>query len=153
MFQSTVNPELATGLRSRYAEKNYFMISKHFLSLNSRLGYHFSILEALVGDRPSENYVSFQFKGGAADMGRRTRRIELIGGVLETHGFRVSLTGDHLIARFDGEPSGVVEKRLEILGYLTLHTRQIDMIMSNPSRVRAYEEKIQKDIEQIVAPS
>jgi pyruvate,water dikinase len=38
-------------------------------------------------------------------------------------------------------------QRMAILGYLTLHTRQLDMIMNNPGQVRFYQGKMKKDIE------
>jgi pyruvate,water dikinase len=147
MFQSTTNPNLVTGLRSRYAEQNYFMVSKNFCSLNSRLGYHFSIVEALISDRRPENYISFQFKGGAADVHRRTRRTEFIGEILEAYGFWVTLREDHLSGRIREEEREYMQQRMAILGYLTLHTRQLDMIMSNPGQVDFYRDKLKKDIE------
>lgn len=147
MFRSTTNPDLVTGLRSRYAEQNYFMISKNFCSLNSRLGYHFSIIEALISERIPENYISFQFKGGAADELRRTQRAEFIGEILETYGFWVTLRVDHLSARIREEGLEYMRQRMAILGYLTLHTRQLDMIMANPGQVAFYQAKLKRDIE------
>ena len=37
-----------------------------------------------------------------------------------------------------------------VLGYLALHTRQMDMIMSNPAYVEHYRAKYRRDIERLM---
>ena len=146
MFHSTSNTSLVVGRPSAFADQNYFMISKNFCHLSSRLGYHFSTLEAYITDRPVDNYIKFQFKGGAADFQRRLQRVVFIKSLLEQFGFTVTLKEDNLLARIDDHDQTFMIHRLEILGYLSIHTRQIDMIMTNPAAVNQYREKYKQDI-------
>jgi len=146
MFRSTSNPDLEAGRRSAYTERNYFMISKNFCSFTSRLGYHFSIVEALISERTMENYISFRFKGGAADSRRRIRRIQFIADILAEHAFRIELREDNMVARVEGFETEFMLERLKIIGYLTMHTRQLDMIMSNESAISYYRTKMNRDI-------
>ena len=146
-FQSTANTSLVLGRRSGFADRNYFMISRDYCSMNSRLGYHFTTMEALVNERTSENYIGFQFKGGAADIHRRSGRVRLVGEILENCGFTVTVKEDTLKARLEAREKDYMLKRLKILGYLSLHTRQLDMIMSSPGKVKYYRTKIENDLE------
>ena len=150
MFQATQNRALLPTVRTSMANRNYFMISKNYCSLQSRLGFHFTITEALVGERTLENYASFQFKGGAADYGRRLKRVLLVKEILDTYGFRTEVTKDALWGRFEQHDTDTMVAKLKMLGYLTIHTRQLDMVMANPAMVDHYREQLLARIEALL---
>ncbi|MDT8334603.1 MAG: PEP/pyruvate-binding domain-containing protein, partial [Desulfurivibrionaceae bacterium] len=152
LFQSTMNRELDPAVRSGLTTRNFFMISKNFCNLNVRLGYHFALVEAHLSDLLTENYISFQFKGGAADQGRRFIRVQLLRNILEQYDFRVEQKVDALTARIEKKSTDYLVPRLKILGYLLIHTRQIDMVMDDQEMVGKYQRKILTDIDTIIAP-
>jgi pyruvate,water dikinase len=147
MFQATQNRDLIVGAQSKYTDTHYFMISKKYCCLNARFGFHFCGVEAMVGDSPNENYASFRFTGGAADYDRRRKRALFMKEILERFHFRVDIKEDNIAARIEGYDQDFMIRSLKIIGYLTVHTRQLDMIMSNPANVSYHMDKILKDIQ------
>ncbi len=148
--QAAANPNLESAGPSAFANQNYFMISKYFCNLTSRFGFHFSTVEALVGPQAHENFMRFAFKGGAADHQRRLARARLIRDIMERYDFKVDIKGDSLFARLEGEEMDYMLTRLRILGYLSVHTRQLDMVMLNEDQAGYYHHKIITDIDTAV---
>ena len=153
MFQATTNPNLDPAMMGTYGERNYFMVSKNFCSLQSRFGFHFSTVEALVSDRPMENYISFHFKGGAADYQRRLSRVVFIGDLLGECGFRTEVRADSLAARLEGYDEEHMKGRLRVLGYMIIHTRQLDMVMSSEASALHHRAKMKQEIDLLLARS
>ncbi|MDL1967759.1 MAG: pyruvate, water dikinase [Deltaproteobacteria bacterium] len=150
MYGATMDRNLVPGIRSRYADRNYLVISENFCHLSSRFGFHFSTVEAFFGEKVAENYICFNFNGGAADDVRRARRTELIKLILEKFDFWVQIKGDTLFARLERQEVPFLKERLKVLGHLVMHTRQLDMVLSNSERVNKYVEKILKEVSSFV---
>lgn len=149
VFESTMNRDLETTTASTLSNKNFLMISPTFMNLQARFGYHFCTVESQAGDNSHENYVSFQCKGGAASLDRRKLRVTMVGRLLENYGFRVDVKEDALFATAEGYDSEQSLKRTALLGYLVIHTRQVDMIMNNTAQAQALEQKLHTDMAHI----
>ena len=150
VFKATTDPSIDPSVGKRFADKNYIIISKHFCNLSSRLGFHFSTAEAYVGDNPNENYISFIFKGGAADANRRIRRIQFVGKLLDRFDFRTEIKDDSIFARLEGYDRDYMLDHLKVLGHIIIHTRQLDMVMYNETMVNWYYKDMLKGIESFV---
>ena len=114
------------------------IISRNYLNFSSRLGYHFATIDAFMGEARNDNYISFRFKGGAADEHRRVLRARFLGKVLEKLDFEVELTGDLVVARLWKYPEHLMEEKLDLLGRLLACSRQKDMVMAEERLVDWY---------------
>ena len=119
----------------RFGDRSYAIISDKYLNLSSRVGYHYAILDSYCGQTINNNYITFSFKGGAADDIRRNRRARSIGRILEELGFVVEVTGDRVNARFQKYECAVIAEKLDLMGRLLQFTRQMDMLMRSEAAV------------------
>ena len=160
-------PKNATGLASVVANiaidpslhrdsgwgKSFALISREYMNFNIRLGYHLSTVEAYAGDNIDHNYIRFHFKGGGASIERRIRRTRLIKEILEKLNFEVDRIGDMLNAKITRYESPAIEEKLNILGRLTIYTKQLDMIMFSDAFVDCYLQEFMRDYCSIEAKS
>jgi pyruvate,water dikinase len=121
----------------RFGDRSYAIISDKYLNFSSRVGYHFSVLDAYCGPTVNMNYITFSFKGGAADDTRRNRRIRAIGLILQNLDFIVEASGDRADARFQKFDCPLIEEKLDQVGRLLIYTRQMDMLMHTEDSVEA----------------
>ncbi len=126
-----------TQARDRLQEDNYALIAADYLNFSSRMGYHFTTVDAYFGE-PDQSYITLVFYGGGADLTRRFRRVLFLAKVLEHLEFRVEVKGDSLSARLDGVDLETLEARLEILGRLIMASKQLDVTMADDSLVEHY---------------
>ena len=121
----------------RFGDRSYAIISDNYLNFSSRVGYHYSILDSYCGPSDNMNYITFSFKGGAADDTRRNRRVRAIGLILKALDFVVDVNGDRVDARFQKYGCSLIEEKLDHIGRLLLFTRQMDMLMHSETSVEA----------------
>ena len=132
VFSSTLT---AGDAMRNAAEPNLVIVSDAYLNLAFRLGYHFSRVDAYIGDRPEENYASFLFQGGAADARGKSRRVRFVAAALERSGFRVHVREDALFSRTDQQSPDEMALRLAVLGRLMVVTRQADTLFEDDAAV------------------
>ena len=120
--------------------RSYAIISDCYMNFFSRLGYHFSRLDAYASDELNNNYINFNFRGGAADPIRRMRRAKIITKVLETLNFTVSHHGDHVIATIRKIPEDSIMEYLSEIGRLMGAVRNVDVTLTSDENIDQFVE-------------
>ena len=119
----------------RFGDKSYAIISDKYLNFSSRVGYHYGVLDCYMGNTVNKNYVSFSFKGGAADDVKRSRRARGIANILTQMGFSVDTAGDRVAGRYHKAKPEEIRGVLAEMGRLLQFTRQTDMLMVDEGSV------------------
>jgi pyruvate,water dikinase len=131
----TFSPSFAVPGKSG---RNLAVVSKEYLNLNFKLGYHFNLLDAYIGDTSNDNYLCFRFLGGVTDFVRRSRRARFIAEVLEQLDFRVEAQGDLVVGRLKKISRERVCSKMKVLGGLIGYTRQLDVSMNSDEHIGRY---------------
>jgi pyruvate,water dikinase len=121
-------------------EPSYVFISADYMNLNSRIGYHFSTVDARIGDNVESNYASFRFVGGSTGIEQRSRRALLIQRLLAAHGFETDCRADLVNARVRHRPTDEIERSLVLVGLVITYVNHLDMVLTSDQVVRRYEE-------------
>ncbi len=139
-FFSVMTEQMFTPAYSgaeRFGDRSYAIISDKYLNFSSRVGYHYSVLDSYCGRTVNKNYITFSFKGGAADDVRRNRRARAIAQVLESLDFVVEVVADRVDGKFQKFEQPIIEEKLDMIGRLLQFTRQLDMLMNSETTVAA----------------
>ncbi len=115
--------------------RSYAIISDCYVNFFSRLGYHFSRLDAYASEELNNNYINFNFRGGAADPIRRMRRAKIVTKILETLNFSVSHNNDHVLATIRKIPASLIFSLLTEIGRLMGAVRNVDVTLTSDENI------------------
>jgi pyruvate,water dikinase len=121
-------------------EPSYAFITPEYLNLNSRIGYHFSTVDARICDAVESNYASFRFVGGSTGIEMRSRRATLIQRLLVACGFETDCRADLVNARIRHRPPQEMEEALFQVGLLMGYVNHLDMALVSDAVMKMYED-------------
>jgi pyruvate,water dikinase len=130
-------PDITTDAGGR-VEQNMAVISREYANINLKFGYHFIILDCFCSENTRNNHIYFRFAGGATDMTKRSRRLQLIAAILEEYGFNIKTKGDLLVARLANIRQQEAEDLLDRIGRLFSYTRQLDAVLNDDHAVERH---------------
>lgn len=122
-------------------DRSYLLVSDEYMNLNTRLAYHFTMVDACLSEIRNRNHIAFRFVGGGASRRRRKLRVRFIESVLDEYGFTVDLREDLLNAWFKKASAVETGRRLDILGRLIACAGQLDMYMTGEKEMLWYVEQ------------
>lgn len=117
---------------------SYAVVSRTYMNLNLRFGYHFVILDCICTQSQEENYILFRFSGGGGNSGGRWRRAGFIAKVLEKIGFVTQVTADLIDGRIIGGDETRIQEIIDLTGRLLGATKLMDMYLKEEADVQAY---------------
>ncbi len=129
---------------------SYGLLARDYMHVLIRFGYHFVVVDALLGQDPELNYIQFSFKGGGADESQRLMRLQAIRNVLNEYDFNTGVRGDLLTADYNREGLEKTAGRLKLLGYILGSTRLKDMSMTE-SEIQKMTRRFIGDIHALLA--
>ncbi len=110
-----------------------------FLLVRQRISIscHYSVLDSFCSDSFNKHYITFAFKGGAADEIGRIRRVRAIANIFRASGSSVDVREGRVDARCNKYDMQSTEERLDQVGRPLQFTRQMDMLMHSDAAVNA----------------
>ena len=126
-FMSSFTRTFCTSLSGpREVGRNLAVVTGNYANINLRLGYHFTMIEAVLSGVTDDDYINFRFWGGVTEPVRRSRRASFIARVLEKFDFLVEIHGDLVVGRLKKLSLSRMSARMRMLGGLVGYTRQLD---------------------------
>jgi pyruvate,water dikinase len=146
-FMSSVTRTFSAPMSApEQSDRNLAVISREYMNLNLRLGYHFNMIDAYICDTMNDNYIYFRFLGGVTDLMRRSRRAKFIAGVLEQFDFRVEVHGDLVVGGLKKNSRERMYNYMKVLGGLIGYTRQLDVSMGSEAQVAGFHSDFMRRI-------
>jgi pyruvate,water dikinase len=127
-----------TNATDSTAGYNVAVISRDYVNMSIRFGYHFNMVDCYCSENARNNHIYFRFAGGATDLTKRSRRLELLARILKEFGFNIKIKGDMLIARLAGLSQEEMENVLDQAGRLIAYARQLDAMLHDDAVVDRY---------------
>ncbi len=121
----------------RSGDANYAIVGGDYLNVNTRMSYHYAMIDATVGPGSQANHVHFRFFGGGGPKQNRERRILFLERVLRQAQFGVDCQGELLTAWLRHHPQSTCEKALRLLGRLMVFSRDLDGVRLDDDALQA----------------
>lgn len=119
---------------------NLAIAARSYCNVSLRLGYHFTVVDAYLGQNPEKNTVYFRFVGGMAGAAGREARAAFLQRVLGRYDFKVAVSGDLVVARLKGIEAETGSEALRLVGRLCAFARQRDTGLAGPADAAALEQ-------------
>ncbi|ABM27590.1 PEP/pyruvate-binding domain-containing protein [Nitratidesulfovibrio vulgaris] len=131
----SVMASAATADSENLGGDSFAVVSRDYMNISAKFGYHYANIDALCSDRPSQNHVVLKFAGGAGSYFGRSLRVSFLASVLQRLGFGVDIRGDMLEATLTGLDGDAQQELLDQTGRLLAAARLLDMTIGNGADV------------------